>query len=178
MSPAIPFLFAGLIAWIVYRRVRRNVGRQKVWPRLIRIYLCTGSLLTLWVISLSFQSLNLLLGIAGGLLVGALLGRLGWRLTKFEETPDGHFYTPDTRIGIAISLLFIARIAYRFWMLRDAAASSGVHHFIRNPLTLFVFGLFAGYYIVYYIRLFIYTREKMLPVRRFVIDWLRSKAAR
>src|SRR5262249_1669428 len=107
MSPAFPILFAGFIAWIIFLRIRRNVGRQAVRPRVIRIYLSLGTLFTLWVVRQSFQSETLALALGGGLLLGAILGRFGSKLTKFEQTEKGHFYTPDTRIGVSLSLLFI-----------------------------------------------------------------------
>ena len=48
-----------------------------------------------------------------GLAAGALLGVFGLRRTTFEPTPQGLYYTPNAHLGIALSLLFIARIAYR-----------------------------------------------------------------
>src|SRR5262249_25749346 len=120
-SPAVPILFGGLIVWGIYRRVRRNIGRQKVRPRRIILSIVIFSAVSVLIIASSLHNLNLLLGIGGGLLLGAGLGLAGLRLTKFETTDEGHFYTPDMRIGIALSLLFVGRLLYRFWVLRDAA---------------------------------------------------------
>jgi hypothetical protein len=175
MPVVLPFLFVGFLVWIICLRVRSNIGRQPVRPRLIRTYLFWGIVFTLLVIRFSFQSQNQALAIGAGLLLGAALGRFGWRLTKFEETPEGHFYTPDTRIGISLLLLFMGRLMYRLWLLRQSGRVSGVQA-LRNPLTLFIFGLIAGYYIVYYSGLFMYTREKAIPVKRAFFDWLRSKS--
>jgi len=159
-APVIPILFGGLIAWSIYRRVRRNIGRQKLRPRRITVSIVILSVVSILFLSMSLQQLHLLLGISGGLLLGALLGFVGLRLTRFETTDEGHFYTPNTQIGVALSLLFIGRMAYRFWAVRNVAAAPNSSPPFQSPLTFFIFGLIAGYYIVYYIGLFVHTRDK------------------
>ncbi len=159
-SPTIPILFAGLIAWSIYRRVRRNIGRQKLRPRRITVSIVILSVVTILLFSLSLTYPPLLLGLGGGLLLGVPLGLVGLRLTRFETTGEGHFYTPNTQIGIALSLLFVGRLAYRFWVFHNADAAPGGPPAFQSPLTLFIFGLIAGYYLVYYVGLFIHTRDK------------------
>jgi hypothetical protein len=144
-----------LVAWRVYARVRRLVGRQRL------------SRIRLWITLIVFPAVVLLLCLAAsthperlawlavGLVAGALLGVFGLRKTVFEPTPQGLFYTPNAHLGIALSLLFVARIAYRLieiYML-DPGMPRGTQDFARSPLTLSVFGLLAGYYIAYAIGL-------------------------
>jgi hypothetical protein len=161
-APVVPILFGGLIAWSIYRRVRRNIGRQKLRPVRIIISIVVFSLISLVFLALSLQLPKLLPGIGGGLLLGVLLGFVGLRLTKFETTDEGHFYTPNTHIGVALSVLFVGRLIYRFWVLNDAATAGNHPPPFQSPLTFFIFGLIAGYYIVYYAGLFVHTHDKKL----------------
>jgi hypothetical protein len=159
-SPAIPVLFGGLIAWSFYRRVRRNIGRQKLRPRRRIVSLVVFCIASFFIIYASRQNPNLLTGFGGGLLLGAPMGLAGLRLTKFETTEQGHFYKPDTRIGIAISLLLIGRLLYRYWMLRDVSYAPSHPPPMQSPLTFLVIGLTFGYYIVYYTGLLVHARDK------------------
>jgi hypothetical protein len=87
--------------------------------------------------------------------IGGGLGVWGHRLTRFEATPEGLFYTPSAHLGIAISLLFIGRVAYRLVQLwtMGGMARDGHVDFVRSPLTLAIFGVMAGYYVAYAIGL-------------------------
>jgi hypothetical protein len=160
-SPSVmPILFGGLMAWGIYRRIRRSIGRQPLRPRRIIVSIVILSVISIVIFSLSLLLPKLMLGLGGGLLLGALLGFVGLRLTKFETTEAGHFYTPNTHIGIVLSMLFVGRMAYRFWVMRDATAASNSPPPFQSPLTLFIFGLTAGYYLLYYVGLFIHTRDR------------------
>lgn len=156
----VPISLAGLFAWSIYRRVRRNIGRQKLRPRRAVTSIIILSVVSVLLVSTSLHNTRLLLGFGGGLLPGALLGFVGLRLTRFETTAEGHFYTPNTHIGVALSLLLAGRIAYRFMVLNSAAAAPDHPPPMQSPLTFFIFGLTAGYYIVYQAGLFIHTRDR------------------
>ena len=151
-SQLAPAIILPFILWRVYLRVRRNIGRQPFQP---------GRLLTRVVI---FSAISLLLGVAmlayppslaalgGGLLLGAPLALLGLHLTRFERIDGATFYTPNTHIGLALSLLFVGRLAYRFAVLA-AAVTDGTPpapQLFQSPITLLIFGVTAGYYIAYF----------------------------
>ena len=97
-------VLAPLLAWRIYARFRRMVRRQqlsRVRPWITLIILPTIVLLLAYPAYAHFERL---LWLAGGLMVGSLLGVYGLRHTRFESTPQGLFYTPHTYLGIALSL--------------------------------------------------------------------------
>jgi hypothetical protein len=150
-----------LIAWRMYSRIRRLVGRQRLsrvrpWITLV--------VFPLVVAALALASVRHPVGLAvlaAGLAAGGALSVHGLRRTKFEVAPDGYFYTPDAHLGVALSLLFVARIAYRLleMYLLNPAVPRDLQEFGRSPLTLAVFGLLAGYYIGYAIGLVRWRRN-------------------
>jgi hypothetical protein len=151
-----PVLMGAIIAFAIYRRVRRNIGRQPVQPARMRT-----RMLMLLVIGALFafgatRDVDLLGALFAGIAGGALLGWFGLQHTKFENTAQGNFYTPHTYIGAAVSLLLLARIAYRFVVIypsMQAATQADQNPFAafqRSPLTLAIFGVLIGYYVFYY----------------------------
>lgn len=140
-----------LVAWRLYSRIRHMVGRQRLSK--VRPWL-TVILFPVLIALLLLGSLarpQSAVALAAGLLAGAALGACGLRLTKFEQTPLGLFYTPNAHLGIALSLLLIARIGYRAVQLSFAAGAvrEGSAALVRSPLTLLIFGTLAGYYVTY-----------------------------
>jgi MFS family permease len=161
MNPVFIYVVVGaLLAWRIYRRIRRNIGRQKLRPRRIITSLVLFGVISFFIIFAGLQYPLVLAGYAGGILGGAALGFVGLKLTQFETTEEGHFYTPDTRIGVAISLLLTGRIIYRFAVLSTASIAPNHPPPMQSPLTFLIIGLTAGYYIVYYIGLFVHTHDK------------------
>jgi hypothetical protein len=158
--PVLPILIGCVIFWIIHRRLRRNVGRQKLRPlrSIVSIIILSGT--SLAMLAASQLMPKLLSGIGAGLLCGALLGLVGLRLTKFEATAEGSFYTPDTRIGMALTLLFVGRLIYRFWALRYLVGAAHTPPPLKSALTYLSFGLLAGYGIVYYTGLLVRGRGK------------------
>lgn len=161
MNPVFIYVVVGaLIAWRIYRRIRRNIGRQILQPRRIIWRLVLFGVVSLFIILAGFQYPLLLAGYGGGILGGAILGLLGLKLTRFRTTEEGHFYTPDTRIGVAVSLLFAGRIFYRIVVLNSAALAPNHPPAMESPLTFLIAGITFGYYIVYYIGLFVHTHDR------------------
>ncbi|MFZ6741937.1 hypothetical protein ACO0LC_01750 [Undibacterium sp. JH2W] len=150
-----------LILWRVISRVRRMVGRQKYSGVRAGITLCIFPLLIALVMFSSLRHEGNLLFVLAGLAVGTGLGIYGHRLTKFENGPAGKFYTPNAHLGIALSLLMIGRIAWRMGSLYLTTQSftPPPGDFASSPLTLFLFGMLAAYYISYAIGLLRWSRS-------------------
>ena len=153
----LPAGVAALVVWRVYSRVKRMVGRQrlsKVRPWMTVIFFpVIVSLLFLGALIGHSESA---FGLAGGVIFGCALGWYGLRLTKFEVTPEGMFYTPNAHLGIALSLLFIGRLAYRavqLYAVSGSLVAADPNAFARSPITMVIFGTLAGYYVAYAIGL-------------------------
>jgi hypothetical protein len=153
-SPTLVLLVLVLVAWRLYARLRRFTGRQRMRP--FRAWLAVVAfplLLAFAALGARSQAESLAAGFAG-LAVGVALGAWGLRLTRFEWTPQGLWYTPNLHLGIALSMLFSLRLLYRMMTGASLAAAGGPHDgFGRSPLTLAIFATLAGYYTAYAIGL-------------------------
>ena len=151
----LPAGIAVLVAWRLYSRVKRMVGRQRLSKVRPWLTACLFPLLVAVLLLSSLARPEAALALLAGVVAGAALGLYGLRLTKFEQTPLGLFYTPNAHLGIALSLLLIARIGYRAAQLYFAsgATQEASTTFVRSPLTLLIFGTLAGYYVAYAIGL-------------------------
>lgn len=140
---------AALVVWRVHARIRRAIGRQRLST--VRPWLALFAFPVIFVLLLSTHLPAPRVGLAAmaGAAVGACLGVLGTRLTKFEATPAGLFYTPNAHLGIALSLLLVLRLAWRFVVLQTAGAGIDPQSLQlgASPLTMAIFGTLAGYYV-------------------------------
>jgi hypothetical protein len=148
------FLFAliPLALWRVYARIRRTIGRQRsrAWRHWCGVvfFPLIALMLTFAAFSSALAEAALWCGFAGG----AVLALRALRLTRFERTAEGFFFTPNAYIGVALSLLLASRVLYRVAQLYGgggAAARQTHTDFAAAPLTLLILGLVAGYYTVY-----------------------------
>lgn len=143
-----------LLVWRIYSRLKKLMRRQEslLWRH--------------WVAALAFPLILLVTAasalrnelavacLAAGALGGAWGGIWGIKLTRFEMTAKGYFYTPNMRLGIAVTMLFAARVIYRGLELyinsREAIpVPKPTQDFTQSPLTMLTFGLLAGYYAAY-----------------------------
>ena len=144
-----------LLAWRIYSRIQRIVGRQKLSRRRAWSTLTVFPVLIAALAYAAHANPQALVGLASGLAGGAVLAAYGLRLTRFEVTPEGLYYTPSAHLGIALSLLLVGRILYRLVEIYrlDPAVSPAATSLAFSPLTLLVVGLLAGYYMAYAIGL-------------------------
>jgi len=138
-------LLAPLIAFALYRRFTRTFGRQLL--RVRRMVFRLVLLSVVCVVLLVFSHTGPMLGAAlAGALVGLGLAALALRHTRFEVEADAVFYTTNGWIGLAVTALFLARLAARLVALHAQQAPS----IQRSPLTLAITFVMAGYYLFFY----------------------------
>jgi hypothetical protein len=168
-----PIFFAVFIAWVLYRRVRRNIGRQRVSPVRMQWRMGILGVVGALILFASLRDIILFGAMIAGIAGGVALGWFGLRYTKFETTAEGNFYTPHTYIGLLVSALLLGRILYRFivvYPVMHAATQEDANPFAayqKSPLTLAIFGIVIGYYLAYYAGVLIESRRlAALPVPR------------
>ncbi len=150
-SLVVPVGFGALLLWRFYSRMRRMIGRQKLSN--IRPWITLGIFPTLTAL-LTAASLGKpisLFSIAAGVVGGVGLGIDGLKVTRFEKTTEGLFYTPSAHVGIGLSLLLAARIIYRIFQVYGFGADPAGPQlgYATTPLTMIIFGTLAGYYVTY-----------------------------
>jgi hypothetical protein len=164
-----PVLLTVFVALVMYRRVRRNIGRQPVTPARMQWRIGILGVIGALVLVVSLRDVNLFGAMLGGVAGGVALGWFGLRHTKFESTPEGNFYTPHTYIGMFVSVLLLARIAYRFiavYPAMHAATQADANPFAayqKSPLTLAILGVVVGYYVAYYLGVLAKSRSMATP---------------
>lgn len=160
-----PALMAALVAFAIWRRVRRNIGRQRVSPTRMRLRMILLGVVGALILLASARDTALFAAMVAGSAGGAALAWLGLRHTQFETTPQGNYYTPHTYIGLFVSALLLARIAYRFAIVYPAMQAAQqvnanpLAAYQKSPLTLAIFGVVVGYYIAYYAGVLVKSRE-------------------
>ena len=165
-----PILIAALIAWMIFVRVRRSFGCQRVQPRRTTVRIATLALFGVLLVLLTRGSVRTLAALLAGGGCGAALGYLGLRHTRFESNPEGRFYTPHSYIGLTVTVLFLARIVSDYLTLYHGALSAPAGQGPlalppESPLTLAISAAFIAYYLTYYIGILRRSRQPAATAR-------------
>lgn len=165
----IPLLILSpLLIFLLWRRFRSHFGRQPIRRQLMRTRIIALGVVGLMLASAGQHQPRLVLGLLGGAAVGAALGGIGLRLTRFELDPlKGDCYIPNPWLGVLLMALLIGRIVWRLLTApaaRHAAVAGHPPALGSSPLTMLVVGLSIGYYIVYFTGLLRHHRQ-LLAVR-------------
>jgi hypothetical protein len=166
-----PFLFAALIVLAIYRRLRRSFGRQLLQRGRMTLRIVLLAAVGCALLPMALRSAQYLWAESAGAALGIGLGLWGAERTRFVMRGGQLHYVPHTYTGIAVSLLFLGRLAFR-----AVQAYAGVHvpyspdaggaayvadaanpslafaptSMVRSPLTVAIFFVLAGYYLWYY----------------------------
>jgi hypothetical protein len=108
-----PFLFAALVVFAIYRRFRRNFGRQLLRPGRMTLRIVLLAVLGCALLPLALRSAQYLWAEIAGAALGIGLGLWGAERTRFMMYGGRLHYLPHTYTGIAVSLLFLGRLAFR-----------------------------------------------------------------
>jgi hypothetical protein len=167
-----PFLLAALVVFGVYRRFRRNFGRQLLRPARMTARILLLAVIGCCLLPMALRSAQFLSAELAGAALGVGMAFWGAERTRFQMYEGRLHYVPHTYTGIAVSLLFLGRLVFRFVQVyagyhatadhMQAAAVAPLANaaypsqaflpaaMVRSPLTLGIFFVLVGYYVCYY----------------------------
>jgi hypothetical protein len=138
-----------VLVWRVYARIKSQMTRQR--SIVSRHY--TGVLAFFAMVAVPASELTdplAMAALAGGTIAGLAIGVYGLRITRFENTDQGYFYTPNGRLGLLIAMALVARVAYLGILIY---ANKGLNvptpRISDSPLTMMTVGLAGGYFWMY-----------------------------
>jgi hypothetical protein len=155
-SQFLPVLVLPLLGWRFYARYRKLVGVQRPsagrqWASVILFPLLLA--MVLWSATLVGPLETVLLSALGGAAIGLGLAHWGLKLTRFGHDETGPYYEPNRYIGLALMVMFLGRLAYRFLQASLAGgnmqAMAGNPQSISQPATLLVMAIIFAYYPYY-----------------------------
>ncbi|HEY0062375.1 MAG TPA: hypothetical protein VGC21_09660 [Telluria sp.] len=143
-------LLGPVLVWRVYTRIKAQMLRQRSIMQ--RHYTGLGVFTAMAVVPAS-QFITqpatlawLLVGVVGGIAYGVW----GLKLTRFETTREGYFFTPNPRLGLVIAMLFVACLMYiAFEIYANQGSGNPTPKVTDYPFTLPSLGLVAGYFATY-----------------------------
>jgi hypothetical protein len=143
------WLIVPLFAIRLVFRLRRFLAYQRL---VVRREMWSSGLLLTGVIALAVvcaEESGSLKALGAGLLAGAVLGAgAAWR-TRIDRKPDGPHFQPSPYFGAALASLLLGRIVWRLVTGPDGTSGWTAAEFLHNASTLFLFGLFAAYYLAF-----------------------------
>ena len=116
----IPVLVAVSVVALLYRRVRRLFGKQRIsTPRFaLRILVSIG------FSAFFFSQPGLGYGASMvGVGIGLLFAGVGVVTTRLEKDDENWYYVPNTYLGLFLVSLILGRLAYRLWEMRGLTIS-------------------------------------------------------
>lgn len=156
-------IFIPLIVWRLYSRYRKLVGKQHVRPGKLWASVIFFPLLFILMGFASKQNETAALCLLGGGAAGIVLSFIGHKLTKFENDNGVLSYTPNSYIGLGLMIVFVTRIAYRFFQVSEMTQQdpAAMQQLGSNPLTMLVLGLLICYYASYSIGILLWRRNQL-----------------
>lgn len=151
-----------VLAFVAYRRLRRLVGWQQLstrslWWRMIILALVVLAIFASAAVTSAAGSSVLMIGVdVLGLAVGIVLAWMAMQSTSFEQRAGKLWYRSNGIIGTAVLLLFLARLAFRFYIFYQIVGQGAVHnsaamfsYYSGDVWLNLPFMIFAGYYVAY-----------------------------
>jgi Na+/proline symporter len=143
-------VLAPVLVWRIYSRLKAQMARQRsIMTRHYTGVLVFAAMVMVPASDAVARPLSLGALLAGTAL-GIALGLYGLRKTRFEDTPEGYFFTHKERLGMAVAMVLVARVLY---IGLDVYINQGsgvpAPRFTDSPLTMWCVGLVGAYFCTY-----------------------------
>jgi hypothetical protein len=161
-----PF-FALTMGFVVYRRLKRSIGFQKLNPFWMKFRMSALGLVGVMLIVGAFSKLSLFWFEGAGLSVGALLVFLAVKHSEIETRDDGLYFRTHVFIETTVIVLLLGRVGYRFYTLVHENQFENIWdprqnmHFLLDPWTAGIFFILVTYYLGYFFAI-LSRRRKLL----------------
>ena len=151
-TPLALLFLVPLLVWRIYSRLKKLVARQKsqLWRHRL-VAFGVPALIVFLATTTKFEILPLS-SLGAGVLAGGWLGVLGIKLSRFEQVGKDYYFTQHRYLGLAITMLFIARLLYRgmeIYLNTRLDVPVPPPPFGQSPLTMAAYGMVTGYYAAY-----------------------------
>lgn len=133
-----------LLVWRIYSRIKAAMAPQRSVVSRHWIGLGVFTAMGLIVLAEAARDMFTLAYAATGLAFGIGWGVFGAKRTKMEQRADGYWFRPYARLGIAIAMLFFARVLYVGIDLY--AGEQPIRRLTESPLTVLAMTVMAGYF--------------------------------
>lgn len=153
-----PWLMTAGFGWLYYRRIRRHFGWQPWQPRRTTVRIVLLVLVLGLLVTAALFVPHVATGMLAGAVAGAVLGVFALRHTRFQARDGQPGYIPNPWIGGTLSLLLVARLAWRWY---SGAFSQGMVAGSGNasPLTMSLAAALVCYGLVQAIGLSLHLRR-------------------
>lgn len=136
-----------LLVWRIYSRIKNQMARQR--SIVSRHY--TGVIVFAAMVLVPGTELGdrpfQLAALAAGAIAGIALGSYGLRRTRFEDTPEGYFFTPPSRMGVLVAMVLVARVIYLgIEIYMNQGSNRPNPRFTDSPITMLCLGMTAAYF--------------------------------
>ncbi len=146
-----------LVLLIIARRVKKSIGFQKFNQTTLIIRMVSFAIIMLLILSASIMYPETIFYNGVGIIAGLVLAYIATNQAQFEKREDGVYFKTHVWVELTVMGLFLARIAYRAFVLKDMLqpnqSNEEIHEktkILRDPLTGSVLFTFCTYYIGYF----------------------------
>lgn len=141
-----------LVAWLVYRRIRRTIGFQHYSKRRLLVRTIILAVIGALVLALGVFHPIAFAGDAGGIAAGALLAYAAARYLAFENRDGEWYYRTHVWVETIVLVLFLGRFAYRIInSVATGGQAAGGNSLARmeDPITSGALLMFVCYYVLF-----------------------------